>query len=110
MSLMYYCFLLIKEFGAKYVVVYFGDHMKNIDKRNDFFYDYGKKVEEYGIKIGIENTIYGLTSNPKTLRDICSGAEVDCIFDIDHANSINKLDEYLLKVGNIVSHIHFFQS
>ena len=107
-NLMSYCLSLVKEFGGKYIVAHFGSHMESIDKRIDFFKKFGLQAERHGIRLGIENTVYGPTSTPQMLREICCEANVDCVLDIGHANSLNLIDEYLVQVGSLATHIHFY--
>jgi sugar phosphate isomerase/epimerase len=105
--------------GAKLCVFHPGFHgaLSNLNPGRDHrlnleaIMELSEFAEEYGIQIAVENMpgkMFALLSKVEDFELFFGtlGSEVGLALDVGHANTVKQLDQFLLKFGDRIVHVH----
>ena len=103
--------------GVKMVTVHPGVYSTSLDNVRDLSIKYAKislkKVEKYSLEYGVTAAIENMPSfrimmgqTPQELLELIEGTDLKICFDIGHANTIGKIDDFIDAFGVRIANIH----
>jgi len=103
--------------GVKMITIHPGVYSTSLDNVREFSIEWAKislkEIERYAAEYGITAAIENMPSfrimmgqTPQELLELIDGTDLKICFDIGHANTIGKIDDFIDAFGSRIANIH----